>query len=507
MPSALRNVLSNWAGFACSSITSFFLSPFVVHHLGNSGYGIWVFLGSLTGYLGLLNFGVRGAVTRYVARFHVEGNHQEASAVTSSALLIFVVAGMLSLLLALVCAAFVLPMFHVSRDYQSAARVVVILGGVNIAVSLIFGVFGGVVAALHRFDLSNRIEIANSLLSAFVMVVVLLSGKGIIALAIVNVTFALAVGLAYTATAFQLYPALKIRVSYCDRAHLNLIFSFSVYAFLTQTAFNLIFYTDAVVIASFLSVGMVTFFAIAGNLMNYSRALIRGISTTVSPRASALEVIGRPQELQIFLLKALGFASLVMMPIAVTFLLRGSSFIRLWMGEQYGEQSGRVLWILAWALLFMASDQVAVSTMLGVGKQKLMAFVVLGEAICNLVLSVALVRPLGIYGVAWGTVVPSVVVSLCFWPWYVRHTLGVPIRSYISAAWLRPGAAVLPFGLLTYWIERQWPAPNLPTYALQVAAILPTVILAAWYLCFDPLDRKAYARRFALPVLKTIGWS
>ncbi len=316
MPSALRNVLSNWAGFACSSITSFFLSPFVVHHLGNSGYGIWVFLGSLTGYLGLLNFGVRGAVTRYVARFHVEGNHQEASAVTSSALLIFVVAGMLALLLALVCAAFVLPMFHVSRDYQSAARVVVILGGVNIAVSLIFGVFGGVVAALHRFDLSNRIEIANSLLSAFVMVVVLLSGKGIIALAIVNVTFALAVGLAYTATAFQLYPALKIRVSYCDRAHLNLIFSFSVYAFLTQTAFNLIFYTDAVVIASFLSVGMVTFFAIAGNLMNYSRALIRGISTTVSPRASALEVIGRPQELQIFLLKALGFASLVMMPIA-----------------------------------------------------------------------------------------------------------------------------------------------------------------------------------------------
>ena len=171
------------------------------------------------------------------------------------------------------------------------------------------------------------------------------------------VAFAVAVGLAYTATAFRLYPDLKIRVSSCDRAHLTLIFSFSLYGFLTQTSFNLIFYTDAVVIASFLSVGMVTFFAIAGNLMNYSRALIRGISTTVSPRASALEVIGRPQELQMFLLKALRLASLVMMPI-VTFLLRGSSFIRLWMGPQYGEQSGRVLWILAWALMFMASDQV-----------------------------------------------------------------------------------------------------------------------------------------------------
>jgi len=69
LPSALRN-LSNWAGFACSSVTFFFLSPFVFHHLGNSAYGIWVLIGSLTGYLGLFNLGVRGALTRNVARFH-----------------------------------------------------------------------------------------------------------------------------------------------------------------------------------------------------------------------------------------------------------------------------------------------------------------------------------------------------------------------------------------------------------------------------------------------------
>jgi O-antigen/teichoic acid export membrane protein len=507
LPSALRNILSNWAGFACVSIISFFLSPFVVHHLGNSGYGVWVFIGSFTGYLGLLNFGVRGAVTRYIAKFYAEGNHQEASLVISSALLIFFVAGLLAILLALVLAAFAMPMFHISPNYQFAARVVIVLGGLNIAVSLIFGAFGGILAALHRFDLSNLIEIANSLLSAFVIVLALAAGNGIIALGIINLTFAVAVGVAYAAAAVQLYPALKIRLSLCDRAHLNLIFSFSLYGFLTQTSFNLIFYTDAIVIASFLSTGMVTFFAIAGNLMNYSRALIRGISTTTSPRASALEVMGSAGELQKFFLKAVRFGTLVIMPISLTFLLRGSSFIRLWMGQEYGEQSGRVLWILAWALMFMASDQVAVSTMLGIGKQKLMAFVVLAEAICNLVLSIAFVRPMGIYGVAWGTVVPSLAVSLFFWPWYVRYTLGVPIRTYINSAWLRPGASAMPFGLLSYWIERRWPAPNLFIYCLQVGATLPTVILAAWYLCFDPSDRKTYAKRFALPILRTLGWS
>ena len=507
LPSALRNVLSNWAGFACSAGISFFLSPFVVHHLGNSAYGIWVLIGSLTGYLGLLNLGVRGAVTRYVARFHMESNHQEASAVTSSALVIFMAAGIFAILLSLLLAALVLPAFHIPQSYQFAARVVVILAGLNIAVSLISGVFGGVLTALHRFDLSNLIEVANSLLSALAIVLVLSAGKGLIALALVNLTFAVAAGLTYTTVAFRLYPALMIRLSHCDRAHLKMIFSFSFYVFLLHISFNLIFYTDAIVIGAFLSAGLVTFFAIAGNLMNYSRALISGISTTMTPRASALEASGGPGDVQKLLLKAVRFATLIIMPISLTFLLRGSSFIRLWMGPQYGEQSGRVLWILALALIFVASDQVAISTMLGIGKQKLLAFVVLGEAVCNLVLSIAFVRPLGIFGVAWGTALPSLVVSLLFWPWYVRSTLGIPVRSYIAFAWLRPGASAVPFGLLSYWIDRRWPAPNLFVYFLQVGAILPTVVLVAWYLCFDPSDRKIYAQRFVLPILRTIGWS
>ena len=250
-------------------------------------------MASLTGYLGLLNLGVRGAVTRYVARFHMEANHQEASAVTSSALVIFFAAGILAILLSLVLAALGCASVshsgkttNLPREWSSSSP------ALNIAVSLISGVFGGVLTALHRFDLNNLIEVANSSLSALAIVLVLSAGKGLIALALVNLAFAVATGLAYAVAALRLYPALKIRLSQCDRAHLKLIFSLSFYVFLLQISFNLIFYTDFIVIGAFLSAGLVTFFAIAGNLMNYSRALISGISTTMTPRASALEVSG-----------------------------------------------------------------------------------------------------------------------------------------------------------------------------------------------------------------------
>src|SRR5439155_1905377 len=88
-PRILRNVFSNWTCYAISIAVNFFLSPFVVHHLGNSGYGVLTLIISLTVYLFFLDFGVRVSVTRYVFKFHTLKNHEDASHVASSVLLIF----------------------------------------------------------------------------------------------------------------------------------------------------------------------------------------------------------------------------------------------------------------------------------------------------------------------------------------------------------------------------------------------------------------------------------
>ena len=70
--SRTKNVLANWGGYLFTAVTSFFLAPLIVHGLGDVSYGIWAILGSLVGYLGLLDLGVRGAVTRGMAKFHAQ---------------------------------------------------------------------------------------------------------------------------------------------------------------------------------------------------------------------------------------------------------------------------------------------------------------------------------------------------------------------------------------------------------------------------------------------------
>jgi O-antigen/teichoic acid export membrane protein len=502
----LRNILSNWLGFFVSTVVAFVLSPFIVRHLGNSGYGVWVLMLSLTGYLGLLDLGVRGAVTKYVAKFHAQKADEDASRVVSAALGIFIGAGALAVSVSLSLAFFVGHFFHIPESYQLAARVVMILTGVNIAISLVSGVGGGILAGRQRFDLVNIVEIAGTGLRTFLIVIALSRGRGLIALASIQLFASLTTGLAYFSLSFWLYPQLRIRLANVDRQSFRLIFSFSTYAFLLQAFVYLIFYTDSVVIGAFMPVSFVTFFAIAGSLTNYARALISGISTTISPLASALEASNQDAELQRLFLKGARSATATILPIALSFMLRGRSFIGLWMGPAYGDLSGRVLWILALALLFAGANYVAGGTMMGISKHKFMVPAYLCEALCNLAISITLVRSKGVIGVAWGTTLPSLAMSLFFWPMYVRHVLRVPIRTYVFSAWVLPGIAAVPFAVFTYAIEKWWPARNLLTFFLQVGVVLPIVGLCDWYLCCTALERQDYSQRYIWPAFRALRW-
>ncbi len=498
-PSATRNVLSNWAAFLITSLVSFFLSPFVVHQLGDASYGVWVLIGSLTGYLGLLDLGVRGAVTRYTASFSASRDHRSASGVVSSALLIFLVAGAVALGVAFLLALTVLHRFQVPPGELMQARLVLLLVGFNVAVALVSGVFGGVVTGLQRFDLANGIEIAAALLRAGAIVMALSSGRGLVALALIHGAFALAIGLAYAILASRLYPELRVSWKQCTRAHLRLIFSFSLFSFLLHVSTYLIYYTASVVIGAFLPMAMVTYFAIAANLATYSRAVISGISTTVTPMVSALQAKGEASDVSRVLLRAVRYAMLVMLTIAVTFLLRGETFIGLWMGPQYAALSGAVLWILTLALIPVAGSQVCNSTMLGLNRHRAIVPVVVAEALLNLTLSLWWVRSMGILGVAWATALPSLLTSLLWWPWYVRRVTGIPVIKFLVSSWLRPVCAMLPFAAATLLTETQWPAAGLSIFFLQVALLLPMAAAGAWLVALNADDRNQVRQRILMP--------
>lgn len=493
----LRSIASNWGRYVFSVGLAFFLAPYVVWHLGNAGYGVWSLVVSLTGYLGLFDLGVRGAVTRYVARFHAQADHSRSSEVASAAMAIFLATGMAAVFVSGLLAVLVLGRMNLPTQYQFSARLVLLLIGSSVAVSLVDGVYGGLLIALQRFDLSNAVEIANSGLRAVAIVTALSHGLGLITLACIHLCFGLTRLLANFLLAHKFYPELRVRPWSANRANLRLIWSFSFFSFLLHVSTSLIYASDLVVIGAFLPVMAVTFYTIGGSLVEYARTLVTGISQTMTPLASALEARQNGNRLQEIVLQSGCWATMVALPVSATFLIRGSTFIGLWMGPQYEELSGKVLQVLALTMPLWAGYSVVCSTMLGISKHKPLVPLALSEGLCNLVLSIILVKRMGIVGVAWGTLIPNVLASMLFCPWYLRHTLGVPVRRYVATAWLKPGFAILPFALTSFAIDRFWPAHNLVLFFVQVGLCLPLVFASFWMICLTPGQRVSYSQKLS----------
>ena len=492
----MRGVISNWGAFVFSAVVSFFLSPFVVRSLGETQYGAWVLLGSMVGHLGLLDVGVRAAVTRYIARFHSSGEHEDARRLYSSALHLFAGLGGAAIALAGLMAVLVGHAFHVPHELVGVARIVTIVGGVGIATSLIGGVFGGVLTGLQHFETSNAIEIVVGAARAVGVVACLVAGQGLVSLSLVQLAATIALTLSNRHFARRVYPELRVVSRRWDRTSAVLLVRFGLTASALHVSSALMLYSDSLVIGAFLPVAMITHFSIGSTLINYARSVASGISQTLTPRISALEAEGQDSAIQSALLTNARFASIVVYPIAATFIFRGTSFVGLWMGPEFSTLAGKVLIILAFNLLTLAGYQIVSAAMFGIGKHVGLIPVFACEAALNILLSILLVRRFGVLGTAFGTMIPRVIVSGVIGPWYAERTLRIPLRRFWLDAFVRPAVAIAPFALASYLIDRTYPAPGLVVFFAQVVALLPLAAAADWVVCLSPSERAVVRRRF-----------
>jgi O-antigen/teichoic acid export membrane protein len=480
MPRARRiaqNILSNWFALAVTTVAGFFLSPYVVHHLGNLTYGVWVIIGSLVSYMGLLDLGLRGAVTRFVSKGVAQNDHAESSQTVSGALWIRLWISLAIIATGLVLSVALQHIFVIPPALQQAARIAVLVTAVTVGINLWCGVFGGVLVALHRYDLTSAVSIFQTCARAAGIVYLLRSGHGILALALWDLCNSLLANAALIFLCFRVYPALKVVFGSPGRATLAKLWNYSFWAFLINVAIQVTYYTDNLVVGAFLSPGAVTLYAIGGLLIAYARQIVSAMTTTFTPLASSFEAEGNYDNLRRLVIHGTRAALIVSLPIEVALFFRGHTFIRLWMGEQYAGPSGTVMKILLLSVLFASANTTSGGIVYGMEKHKRLALWAILEAAANFVLSIILVRRIGIYGVAWGTTIPSVLVELFLWPRFICKLVVIPVRTYLYQTWFRTGLGVVPFGLACVLAERFWPARNLLVFFLQIAVLLPLLPL------------------------------
>src|SRR5579885_1703504 len=256
--SAAKNVASSWMRLAVQLAIGFILSPFILHKLGDTAFGVWVLIFSLSAYYGLFDFGILAAVPRYVARFAAANDREALARFVNTSLAACGVLGLLLLSITLVGSRYLDVVFKIPPDFVGSARLLLLILGSDIALGLPLHVLGCVLEGYQRFDLLNLTHIGASILRGLLIFAALTLGGGLVMMALLAVAVNLLRHLVCVRVVFRNTP-LRIGTRYVDRSMLGELMSFSLVSLGLTIAENLRFQSDAVVIGAFLSSTAITY--------------------------------------------------------------------------------------------------------------------------------------------------------------------------------------------------------------------------------------------------------
>jgi len=474
----LRSAGMNWLALVAGMVVTFLLSPIVVHHLGNTAYGVWSMIVATMSYLALLDMGLRGAVIRSVARNLEQGDFSAVESALAAGLALRLATAVV-IVLASTLLAFIIPSaLHIPPEFHKVTSIALMIAGCTLAVQMIGGVFSAMLAAEHRFDLISWITITQTLIRAVSVVTVLRAGKGIIAVAECELGAVLVASLLLWRASHRQLPQVRTRLRRPETGMLKEMWQFSAAVFLINSCQQVIFYTDNLVVGVTISAAAVTFYTIGGSLIEYVRQIVSSLTTTLMPLASRYDAAGDKGQLQNLLIHGSQASLVIALPIATTLMMRGQEFIALWMGAQYAPISGAVLHILLISTIFVTANAAGTNVLYGTSRHGQWSKFVMFEASLNLFTSVILALRFGILGVAVGTVIPSLIVNLGLLPRYLAKVTNVKLSTYITQGWVRPILAAIPFGILSALVANRWPAPNLSVYFLQIFSCQPVYALS-----------------------------
>jgi O-antigen/teichoic acid export membrane protein len=424
---ALKNVTSSWAGLALNIAVGFFLSPYILHHLGDDAFGLWVLIFSLTGYYGLFDFGIRSSLIRYVSAFQAANDKEQVTRLINTSLFSYSCLGLFLLIPTVVGMFFVDRIFHIPPGFEHQTRILFLMVGTCLALGFPLGISGGILEGLQKFYLLNWTNIVATLFRAVLVVMALRRGYGLLTVALITMGLPLLTSAVRVVIAQRLLP-ISYGWKYVSRDSFRQMANYGSVTFMIMVAFRLRFKTDAVIIGTFLSASAITYFSVGGRLVDYASEVINSLAQIFTPMSSHFHAAGDYDRLREIFVTGNRACALIMFPLSVALIVMGKSVIEAWVGPRYVSSYIVLLILLIPSTLYYAQST-SNRILFGMSLHKSLGIIVLLEGLANVLLSIALIRPLGIVGDAIGTAIPMFCTAVFFLPRHLCRRLGRVLLS------------------------------------------------------------------------------
>lgn len=495
----LKNVGSNWVVTVVSVMAVYLLTPFTLHKLGVDGYGTWLLITSINGYLGLLVLGVPMASVRYFTQHVATGDTRSLNEAISSCTGLYLLLGLIALVVGVGLYAF-FTLYGIPTSFHSDARSAFTVMVLFVSVGFVALLPEGILAAHCDFVPRNIVRLTTLLVRVGLTVALLTLKTTLTVLALVQLACLLFDFTLCWLVIRRRYPEIRMRLSGFDWGLVRKIFSFSLYVLVLNAGARLSFETDSMVIGGFIGVGSIPHFTVANSIIIYLMEFVVAIAAVVMPTATRLQTQGKLPELREIFLKWSKIALSLTMIVGLFLVVLGPRFIAWWVGPQFERSAGTVLQILMISyLVFLPVRGVALPILMGLGKPRLPTIGFLIAGVINLALSILLVRPLGLAGVALGTAIPNVLFAALVLVQACRE-LETPVTEYLRYVFPRAAVGALPVLGLLLWFKLGLEVRNLA--GLTGAGVAMVVLFGLMWVFFVYRNDRYLNLRARLPLVR-----
>jgi O-antigen/teichoic acid export membrane protein len=466
----IKNVGSTWFSTGLNILIGLFLSPFILHRLGDTAFGLWVLVFSVTGYYGVFDFGIRSSLVRYVSKYTATHDLEEVCGLVNSAMFTYTCVGVVCVLITLVGCIYIDRFFHIPPAFHATARWLLFVVGISVALGFPLGVFGGMLEGLQKFYIINWTNIAfSSVLRVVLLVFYLDRGYGLLTVALVTAGLPLVGSLVRAVVALRALPV-KFSWKYVNRDAFRHMANYSGTTFIILIGARLRFKTDALVIGTLLSSAAITYFYAGSRLIDYAGEVVTDLAQIFVPMSSRSDAAGNLDELRKIFVLGNRACAFTILPFTAAFVILGKSIVEVWVGKRYVAQGYPVLLTLMIPYTLMMMQAASSRVLFGMSKHGALAIVTLVEGVANLVLSVLLVQPFGILGDAFGTAIPLTCTFLLFMPYHLCSRLAIRIPIFVRQAYLLPLILCAPMAATFFLMHRWFVAHTYPQLIAQLLA-------------------------------------
>ena len=424
-------VLLSYVSIFMTIMITLLYTPIMLRILGQSEYGLYSLIGSVVGYLSILDLGLGSAIVRYTARNRALGDKEAESNLNGMFLVLYSFIGLLTVVVGAVLYFHIDAMFGATLTVaeMEKAKIMMMLLIFNFAVSFPLGVFGSIMQAHERFVFIRLIGILRSILNPCFMLPLLFWGYGSVAMVVVNTVLNIGCLLINVVYCFRVLNTTIYFKSF-DVTLLKEIAGYSFFIFLNVIVDKVYWSTGQFILGIVSGTVMVAVYAVAMQLNNMYILFSNSVSGVLLPRITMMVANhASNDELSQMMIKIGRVQYVIMVYILSGFVLFGQSFISLWAGSNYSD-AYYILLVVIIPITIPLIQNVGITILQAKNRNAFRSVVYLSIAVLNVLVSIPLAKVWGGIGCAVATGVSLLIGNVIIINIYYYRQIGLNIPLF-----------------------------------------------------------------------------